>query len=237
MPQMSRSRPVPHPQQHPSPRSGGPLGSLLVLLLLLGGAFACTPSERESRVDGGEGGPESTEIIEVPPRPNVVDSIFPIEEELRRFREGMTQPQALTGGEESLEALVQRFVRALEAGDAETVATLGMTPAEFAWFYYPYTMYTTSPYELPPGLVWFQLQNLSSRGLTRALNRYAGKTLVDTGVECPDRGKGWGERGWILDDCRVVGALPDGTRVEERLFGSILRVDGRYKFVSFANDF
>lgn len=169
-------------------------------------------------------------------RPNVVDSIFPIEEEIRRFREGMVEPTALAGGAESREILVTRFLRALEEADTETLASLGMNPAEFAWFYYPYTMYTTPPYELPPGLVWFQLQNQSSRGLTRALDRYAERALFDTGHTCPDDGRAWGA-GWIFDGCLVVGKLPDGTIVEERLFGSILRVEGRYAFVSFANEF
>jgi hypothetical protein len=166
----------------------------------------------------------------------VVDSIFPIEEEIRRFREGMTEPTGLIGGEGTLEALTSRFLRALETGDTETIASLGINPAEFAWFYYPYTMYTTPPYELSPALVWFQLQNQSSRGLTRALDRYATRSLYDTGVRCPDEGRGWGA-GWIWDDCRVLGTLPDGTDVEERLFGSILKVADRFKFVSFANEF
>jgi hypothetical protein len=173
-----------------------------------------------------------------------VDSVFPIEEDLRRFREGMTPVDTLSGGADSRAALVDALLRRLEAADTLGIAELGMTPAEFAWLYYPHTMYTSPPYELAPGLVWFQLQNVSSRGLSRLLQAYAGKTLHDTGHRCPDEGEPFGT-GRIWHGCSVEGMVrpedadPDAAPVpvEERLFGSILEVGGRYKFVSFAGEF
>jgi len=171
-----------------------------------------------------------------PPPVGVVDSVFPIEEELRRFREGMTATDTLFGGESSPEALLDALVRALEAADTLGIARLGMTPTEFAYLYYPYTRYTSPPYELSPGLVWFQLQNRSSRGLNRLIQRYEGETLLRPTLSCPDEGEALGS-GWIWDGCTVVGTLPSGESVEERLFGSVLRVGNRHKFVSFANEF
>lgn len=170
------------------------------------------------------------------PVATVVDSIFPIEEELRRFRMGLTPTQSLEGGAPDPQTLVTTFLRAVEAADTLQVAELAVNRSEFAWLYYPYTHYTQPPYELSPALVWFQLQNRSSRGLSRLLQRYAGQTLFDTGLECPNEGEAWGE-GWIWHDCRVRGRIPSGGEVEERLFGSILSVAGRAKFVSFANEF
>jgi len=166
----------------------------------------------------------------------VVDSIFPIEEELRRFRIGLSPTDTLQGGAPTPEALVDTFLRAVEAADTLAVASLALNRAEFAWLYYPYTQYTMPPYELSPALVWFQLQNRSSRGLTRLLQRYAGETLYDTGLHCPDGGEAWGD-GWIWHNCTVRGRIPSGDDVEERLFGSILALGGRAKFVSFNNEF
>jgi hypothetical protein len=83
--------------------------------------------------------------------------------------------------------------------------------------------------------VWFQLQNRSSRGLSRLLQRYAGQPLFDTGFRCPDEGEAFGS-GWIWHGCMVLGEIPSGERVEERLFGSILTLGGQAKFVSFTNE-
>jgi len=164
-----------------------------------------------------------------------VDSIFPIEEEIRRFREGMTPVAGLTGGLDSPAALVDALLRRLEAADTLGVTELALTRTEFAYLYYPYTIYTSPPYQLSPALVWFQQQNRSSRGLTRLLRTYAGKPLHDTGLSCPDEGEAFGN-GHIWHGCTVLGELPTGEAVEERLFGSILAVDGRHKFVSFSNE-
>ena len=168
-------------------------------------------------------------------QPVHVDSVFPMDEELRRFRQGLVEPTGLTGGASSRDELVETLIGGLEAGDTATVASLAMDQAEFAWFYVPHSIYTAPPYELPPGLVWFQAQNRSSRGLTRLSRTYAGKTLYYTGYQCPDEGEAWGE-GWVWHGCAVMGEIPTGERVEERLFGSILELDGRFKLVSFSNE-
>lgn len=167
--------------------------------------------------------------------PTQVDSVFPIEEELRRFQDGLAEVDRFTGAAASIEELVETFIGALETEDAERLASLAMTREEFAWLYYPHTIYTAPPYELSPALVWFQQQNRSSRGMLRLLQRYAGETLFYTGFECPDGGESFGS-GWIRHGCVVTGELPTGEAVEERLFGSILEVGGTYKFVSFSNE-
>jgi hypothetical protein len=167
--------------------------------------------------------------------PVYVDSLFPAEEELRRFREGLEEPDGLRGGSGSRDGLVETLIQSLEAADTAAVASLAIDQAEFAWFYFPHSIYTAPPYELPPGLVWFQSQNRTSRGLTRLLRNYAGKSLYHSGYTCPDDGEPWGG-GRIWHGCTVLGELPSGERVEERLFGSILEVDGRFKLVSFSNE-
>ncbi len=183
---------------------------------------ACAPSERSSAPGDAEAAV-------------VVDSIFPMDEELRRFRVGMDSIDTFLGGVDSRDELVETFVNALARADTLGLAALAMTPSEFAWLYFPHSMYMEPPYQLPPGMVWFQLQNRSSRGLNRALSRLGGQTLYYTGYRCPDEGEPYGE-GWIWHGCTLLGKLPTGEDVEQRLFGSIFEWRGRYRLVSFSNE-
>lgn len=201
--------------------------SLLILTLALAGA-GCDGERNDA-------GPPSASAAEVR-TPVHVDSILPMEEEIRRFRADLPPATGLAGGTGSQEELVDAVVAALEAADTTALASLALTPSEFAWIYFPHTIYTSPPYELSPALVWFHQQNRSSRGLARLLRRYSGETLFATGHRCPDEGEAFGE-GWIWHGCAVLGELPTGESVEERLFGSILEWEGRYKLVSFSNEF
>jgi hypothetical protein len=191
-----------------------------IACLLLGAMAAC-------------GGTGDTPAAERPPAH--VDSIRPIGEELRRFRAELRDSvDALSGGAASISELAARFVAALERGDRAAIEELALTPAEFAYLYYPHTQFTRRPYEMPPSLVWFQLQNYGSRGLHRALERYGERPLRHAGhvcqappaVEGPNR---------IWQDCfvRLIGDAGDTATV--RLFGAILEYGGHFKFVNYAN--
>jgi len=213
-------------------RPSGGRGALILVGSLLFAASACDLSEASS-----SGAPDDRpwwEIEGVAP-PTQVDSVFPIEEEIRRFREGLDEVTGFTSGAASMQELVDTMILALESEDPDLLASLAMTRQEFAWLYYPHTMYTSRPYELSPSLVWFQQQNRSSRGIVRLLDRYAGEELFYTGFDCPDEGEAFGN-GWIHHGCTVLGELPTGEKVEERLFGSILEIDGVWKFVSYSNE-
>jgi len=202
------------------------MGSAPLLVSALFALGACTGTE------SGDADPFDAEAYVA--AGNVIDSVFPIEEEIRRFREGMVEPTELTGGAGSMEELVDAFLRAVERADTASVLPMAITQEEFAWFYYPYSIFAAPPYELPPGLVWFQMQNYSAQGWQRLMRAHAGMPLFDTGIECPDDGV-QARSGRVWDDCVVLGRLPSGEDIEEQLFGSILEVGGRYKFVSFAN--
>jgi hypothetical protein len=166
----------------------------------------------------------------------VVDSIFPVEEALRRFRATLPyEAGELENAAASSDELVQRFVVALEAADREALVRLVMNRSEFGYLYYEHTCYTRPPFELPPEVLWFQMQNRSGRGLTRLLDRLAGEPLGYLGYHCPEAAREEGpNRLW--PDCMVRITSPQGESVEARLFGSILERDGRFKFVSYANE-
>jgi hypothetical protein len=210
-------------------RFGGALltGSALLLASALFVLGACTGAEI------GEADPFDAEAYVA--AGNVIDSVFPMEEEIRRFRAGMAEISELSGGAGSKEELADTFLRAIERADTAAAAALAITRDEFAWLYFPYTMYVAPPYELSPGLVWMQIQHASSEGLRKLLGVHGGKELYDTGVRCNEERVTMAGAGQFWDDCQVLGRLPSGEDVEEKLFGSILEVGGRYKFVSFAN--
>lgn len=177
------------------------------------------------------------EGAEAPPElpATVVDSIFPVEEEIRRFQASLPgEVTKLGGGEASRDALVVRFIGFLETADTLGLAGLTMTRGEFGHLYYPSSRYTYPPYRLSPELVWLQNQNQSSRGLTRLLRRYAGHSMGFVSYDCPEEAEVEGaNRFW--HQC-TVRHLNQGDTVSVRLFGSIWERDGRYKLVGFANE-
>jgi hypothetical protein len=162
-----------------------------------------------------------------------VDSIRPIEEEIRRFRTGVPQVAEFTGGRASREALVSDFVAALAAEDTVTIRELAISRAEFGWLHYPSTRFTTPPYELSPALVWYQIQNYGSRGITRALNRYGGTDLRYLGHTCGESPDHEGEN-LVWGECVVV-LERDGERQEVKIFGPVIERDGSFKFLSYSN--
>lgn len=163
-----------------------------------------------------------------------IDSILPIEEELRRFRATVDEEPVALGGEwRSRDALVAHFIDRLQAADSAAFPHMLITRAEFAYLYYPHTKFVARPYELSPALVWFNMANGTSKGMTRAL-RLAGRELRFDSYSCDADPELAGDaRVWT--GCRVS-IQPDGEeRMQTTLFGHILERDGRFKFLSYAN--
>jgi hypothetical protein len=130
---------------------------------------------------------------------------------------------------------VASFVEALRANDTTALVALALTRAEFAWLVYPGSPYTAPPHRQAPELVWMRIVAGSSRGLARLLRRYAGRPFDGKGYRCDSSPERHGDyRVWR--QCVMLVRDPDGTRRHERLFGDIIERDGRFKFVSFAND-
>lgn len=200
--------------------AGGAVCSAVVL-----GATACDqPGARRAA------GP----VAESHAEPVRVDSILPMDEEIRRFKAQVADPvTALAGGVASAEALVVRFMSALAVRDSVALTRLAITPAEFIHLYYEHTRFTAGPYQMSPHLVWFQLETAGGKGLTRALARFGGRPLgyvdhacdADT-TEGPNRLRG----GCVV---RVRGA--SGTTESLSLFGPMIERGGAWKFVSYAN--
>lgn len=165
----------------------------------------------------------------------MVDSILPIEEQLRRVRVGLPQVGSLENGAPSRDALVREVIRSVEASDTAALNRLLLTPAEFAWIYYPGHVYARPPYELDPRTFWALVQGGNEKGLARLLRQRAGHSLDFRGYRCDDSGAVEAPlREW--KECHVRVRV-EGERKEEVLFGSIVELNGTFKLVSYANQF
>jgi hypothetical protein len=168
----------------------------------------------------------------------VVDSIFPIEEELRRFRlaAGGDSATKLSGGSRSREELVRRFVRAVEANDVGELHAMAVTTREFSDAYYMDSPYSHPPYKQPPAMAWSLIQNPSADGLTRLLRRFGNNPLGYVSHTCDPKVAREG-RTTRYTGCTVRMAGAKGDTIERRLFGSIIARDGEFKFLSYTNGF
>ena len=164
----------------------------------------------------------------------VVDSIFPMDEMLRRFRSDLGDARAsLTHGASSRDALVRELVEALAANETRSLQRLRVDRAEFAWVYFPASPFAAPPYELPPEILWLQIDAESSKGLSRAMRAVGnGSSYMDHACAPEPRESG---RTRLWDGCTVRWRRADGAEERSQLFGSILEHGGRFKFVSYAN--
>lgn len=168
----------------------------------------------------------------------IVDSLLPIEEELRRFRAaiGGSPVTALAHGSASREDLVRRIVRDVAARDTADLRALSITAREFADVVYPSSPHTHPPYRQAPGLVWTQIAAPSASGFGRLMQRRGGVAFTYAGHTCrPDPERQGDNRLWVGCTVRLVENGRDTTT--QRWFGTIVERAGSFKLLSFANQF
>lgn len=203
------------------------------LLLLLLPLAACGEPERTAPAEAPAEPP--------PPVPAAqpaayVDSARTIAEDLQRFREGLEPVDALGGGAASRDALVRGFVEAVESQDTAAAIRMVMDRREFAYLYYPHTPLVAPPQEMSPQLAWFLMLQNSEKGITRVFRRLGGRPLGYRGHACdPEPDVQGPNRLWKR--CMVRRITEEGDTASLALFGGILERDGRFKFVSYANEF
>ena len=168
----------------------------------------------------------------------IIDSVLPVEEELRRFREalGGTPATKLANGSESREALVRRLVRDVAAHDTTDIRAMMLTAREFADLVYPSSPYTHPPYRQPPGLVWMQITNPSVSGFRRLMTRRGGVQYQYESHACKAQPERQGEN-LLWSDCTIRLSSPDRETTTQRWFGSIIERNGTFKLVSLSNQF
>jgi hypothetical protein len=170
------------------------------------------------------------------PQRGVIDSIFPVEEEIRRFKAqvGGPFPSELAHSASSREELTRRLIGALEEADTTALRNMLIDAREFIALYYPYSQYTKSPYKQSPDLLWFLMSQQSEKGISRALSRFGGEPVGFRVLECkPDPVIQERNRLW---DCLVRWKAAERKPDPIKLFGAIMERNGRFKFLSYSND-
>lgn len=191
----------------------------LVTLLALCGLAACD-----------RGTPAETPPATAEHRPIHVDSILPLDEDLRRLRAGLVEPPALRDAAPTLDQLVQRLAAGVAARDRAALDRLTLSLEEFAWFYYPGHPHAQPPTRLGSGVMWMMIRENSDKGLNAILGKLGGRPLVIASRECAAPGR----RGAnvIVYPCRFG---IEGLTGPVRLFGEVLVRPEGYKLVSLAN--
>jgi hypothetical protein len=128
------------------------------------------------------------------------------------------------------DTLVTRYVHALERADTAAFRAMQLDVGEFAWLYYLDSPMARTPYELDPDVMWMQIASQSTRGLTRALARFGGRSLGTTATTCEAPTVSGSLR---LHACSVTLRPSDAPAVVLPL--SIVERDGRFKFVGYGN--
>ena len=114
---------------------------------------------------------------------------------------------------------------------------MALSRTEYAYLYFPSTQYVRPPYETPPDVLWNLMHARSESGLKRAVARVGGSGFRLVSVQCEPGATIEGPNR-LFGQCMVRFRRAPGAAVERmRLFGSVIGRDGRYKFVSYANDF
>ncbi len=195
-------------------------------LFLMAGCHSAPQARLEEEALAAEATPTTTRIV---------DSILPLEEEIRRFTNTSPPLLHLSNGAPSREELVEQWVAAIETRDSAALGRLHVTPGEFIGLYYPNSVYTSPPYRQSPSLVWFRMVNSSSRGSTRVMQRHGGHPFPLRGLRCEEAPMPRGPiRVW--SPC-LVQREGDSTAPDQRLFGPILEHEGRFKFLTYDSEY
>ncbi len=165
----------------------------------------------------------------------IIDSILPVEEEIRRFQATIgTRPTAFSNAASSRSALVKQFVHALERNDTTALLRLVVDRAEFGYLVYPTSPNAAPPYRHSPELVWLSRTASADKAVSRLFARFGGKPISYAGFACPDSADRQGAN-TVWAECVVNRVGPTGDTTRLRMFGAIVARGGRFKFLSLAN--
>ncbi|MCC6931347.1 MAG: hypothetical protein IT359_20330 [Gemmatimonadaceae bacterium] len=165
----------------------------------------------------------------------VVDSARSPLAQLQRFRASLPTVRNLAGGAPSRDSLVALVIAAVTRHDAHALAALAVSRAEYAWLVYPELPIARAPYNHPPDAAWMLLAAESRAGRSRLLERFRATPLVARALACDER-ETYGSL-TLWPNCRVTVPGRDGEARAQRLFGAVVAVNGRFKLLSFGNDF
>jgi hypothetical protein len=135
-----------------------------------------------------------------------------------------------------VDSLARAIVTAARAGDDASLRRYALSAREFIDLVYPASPFAAPPAREAPGRVWMTIQNPSASGRNRLVGRLRGRALSYEGVACGAAPERQGAN-TIWTRCRVTLASARGQRASFELFGSIIERGGRFKVVSYRNQF
>jgi hypothetical protein len=199
--------------------------SLLYVGMLAGSCFftACTERPRDA-------------AAATPPAAGVIDSALPMDVLLARFRRDVPEVKNLRSNVASRDELVRRVIAAMGVGDTASLERVAVSLSEYAWLYFPTATVAKPPYEVPPALAWFQVQEKNRRGALRALRELGGHRVELQSYHC-DASPTIEDQNRLWTGCAVTLSRDGATPVTIRLFGAILERAGRFEVLSYENDF
>jgi hypothetical protein len=165
----------------------------------------------------------------------IIDSILPVEEEIRRFQTTLGErPSGFSHGAPTRPALVAQFVRAIERNDTSALRQLVVDRDEFGYLVYPTSPNVAPPYRQAPHLVWLMRSAGTEKAVTRLMARFGGRPVGVSGHACPAPPERQGEN-TVWSGCVVKRTADTGDTTSLRMFGSIIERHGRFKFLSLSN--
>ena len=165
-----------------------------------------------------------------------VDSIHAPAEALARFRDGLPIADSLAGGAPSRDTSVARFVRAVERQDTAAIRGMVLSRAEYGWIYFPSLQRMNPGTRMQPEVMWMLHSQESEKGITRVLRRLGAGQARFAGYACEDAPQ-VEEANRYFHQCAIETIAPDGETASLKLFGSVIERGGRWKIVSYGNDF
>lgn len=181
----------------------------------------------------GERAAEAGSPDQVPTAPG--DSILAMDTMIARHQASL--PHVTSLGDDaarSIEELVDRFVTAVRDSSTARLVAITLSEAEFAYLYFPTSIYARSPYAQPPAVNWLLMEQNSLKGRDRLLREYGGRSIAVEGYDCVVQPLVEGSNR-IHERCTLRLNIAGGSVANVRLFGSILERDGKFKLMSLAN--
>ncbi len=206
-----------------------PLKNVLPIVLFVASVGACNDRTPHTAADS-----QAAHVAEVVAAGGTVDSILPIVEQLRRFRDGLPHVDTLRHAAAARDVLIQTFLKAVTTNDTSALNRLVIDRSEFAYLYYPTAAISKPPYEAPPQLLWGQILAASNEGIARLLTRVGGKRIELQAVACGTPAT-TEERNTLHEKCELTVRIAGAEPTRERWFGTILERDGRFKFIGYSN--
>jgi hypothetical protein len=164
----------------------------------------------------------------------IVDSILPVEEEIRRFQATLgDRPSGFANGATSRSGLVAAFARALEHNDTTALMRLVINRAEFGYLVYPTSPNAAAPYRQSPDLVWLMRSAANEKAASRLMSRFGGHPPHLASYACRPAERQGDNRLWT--GCTVRWITARGNANDLRMFGSIIERNGRFKLLSLTN--